>query len=237
MAQLNRAQRLTPQESDFKRIVALAILFHEAERIHNQMEFQGYRANVVTYSVARLSHELGRYLDFGAIWKEQALPQPILDALKIIIQGVRDVVTKPPATQRNVTEWCKKEDCWTAVLERPIRARLGQVPRGESESFVAPPTTALAPEHQQLIELVRKVLPDVWFAISAWAKKTSSLQPWQRGLAYSLGRLSATARAPSSKQARQGQNLLLEATRLGFRHDSLSDELVLSLRNMTNSSN
>ena len=187
MSQLAQAQRRTPGEADFKRIAALGILFHAAESLHNQMDYQGFRANVVTYSIARLSHELRRNLDVESIWKEQAIPASLVNALKVIVPGVRDVVTNPPPSQRNVTEWCKKDDCWTAVLERAIRVRIGPVPGEEAETFIAPATTLLTEAEQQLMELARKVLPDVWFAISAWAKSTSSLQPWQRGLAYSLG--------------------------------------------------
>jgi hypothetical protein len=229
MAQLGQAQRRTPIEADFKRIAALGMLFHATERLFNEMEFQGFRANVVTYSIARLSHELRRHLDFETIWKDQAIPEPILHALKIIIQGVRDVVMKPPSSQRNVTEWCKKDDCWSAVLERPIRVRLGEKQNIEAETFVAPPVSALAPEHQELIAVLGQVRPDVWFEISSWAKSTSSLQPWQRSLAYSLGKLAAVAKPPSVKQATQGKNLLTEAVRLGFRHESLGDDLRKSI--------
>jgi hypothetical protein len=68
----------------------------------------------------------------------------------------------------------------------------------------------------------------VWYSISAWAKQTSTLVPWQRGLAYSLGRL-GNAKAPSIKQAVQGRKLLLEATRLGFANDLLATDLIASI--------
>jgi len=177
-----------------------------------------------------LSHECRRYIDVDAIWKEQAVPVAFTSALKVIIPGVRDVIVNPPSSQRNVTEWCKKDDCWSAVLERPIRVKVGPKPEEEADTFISPAATALSTEQQELIEAIRKVPAEVWFALSAWAKNTSSLQPWQRGLAYSLGRLLATAKEPSIKQAVQGRNLLLESVRLGFIDDALRDEQLEPLR-------
>src|SRR5262249_6850561 len=123
-SQLAQTQRGTPGEADFKRIVALRILFRAAEKLYTEMEFQAYRANVVTYSIARLSHECRRHIDVDAIWKEQSIPEKLLNALKVIIPGVREVITNPPSSQRNVGEWCKKDECWSAVLNRPIQVEL-----------------------------------------------------------------------------------------------------------------
>lgn len=231
MSQLNQAQKRTPTECDFKRLIALALLFRSAGKLYDEMSFQGFRANVVTYAIARLSHEYQRQLDVESIWKDQAIPKAFVDALKVIIPGVRDVIVNPPSSQRNASEWSKKEDCWAAVLARPIAVAAELPGDGKTNGFLAPSpfATTLSPEQEELIEEIHKIPADVWFAISAWAKKTASLQPWQRGLAYSLGRLTASARSPSIKQAVQGRNLLLEAARLGFVHESLLDELVKAI--------
>lgn len=231
MSQLAQSQRKTPDEADFKRIVALGILFRRIEKLYGEMDYQGYRANVVAYSMARLSHDCRRNLDVEAIWKSQTVPESLLNALKLIVPGVRDVIVNPPSSQKNVTEWCKKDDCWTAVLKRDIDTdlKVGQSDKEEGERLITVSETPLHPEQQQLIEAVREIAPDVWFTVSNWAKTTSTLQSWQRSLAYSLGKLRAVARDPSIKQAVQGRNLLLEAVRLGFRHDNLSDSQVGSL--------
>lgn len=56
--------------------------------------------------------------------------------------------------------------------------------------------------------------------VSTWAKATGNLAPWQRGLAFSLGKLSSRGREPSRKQARRGLLLLEEARRLGYRTET-----------------
>jgi hypothetical protein len=64
---------------------------------------------------------------------------------------------------------------------------------------------------------------ETWFALSHWARETSSLQPWQRSLAYSLGRLVGRGAVPSEKQAKQGVVILDEALALGFRTEEAAE--------------
>ena len=74
----------------------------------------------------------------------------------------------------------------------------------------------LTPEEARLIAEIESVRAETWFAVSHWAKETNNLQPWQRGIAFGIGRLLAAGRSPSTKQAIQGKKLYDEATRLGF---------------------
>ena len=75
----------------------------------------------------------------------------------------------------------------------------------------------LTAEESEILAQASRVEAETWFRVSNWAKETSNLQSWQRGIAYSLGRLATSGRPPSVKQARQGTILLEEARRLGFR--------------------
>ena len=67
------------------------------------------------------------------------------------------------------------------------------------------------------MQRIASVPPDKWFELSAWAKQTGNLQPWQRGLAFSIGRLLGRGKELSRKQATQGVKILDEAVRLGFK--------------------
>lgn len=231
MAQLGSTARTTPDESAFRRTVALAILFHTAERLYGDLGFQGFRANVVTYSLARLSHACRKQLDVDEIWKRQAAPDELVNALKYIITGVREVIVNPPPSQRNVTEWSKRDECWTATLTRPMDIPLAVLDAPVNGQSTPPSTPESAtPEEQELIEATASVPAAVWFAVSGWAAQTSSLQAWQRKIAYSLGTLAGRARPPSVKQARQGRKLLLEANRVGFTHEELAASVIDRLR-------
>jgi hypothetical protein len=43
--------------------------------------------------------------------------------------------------------------------------------------------------------------------------------PWQRSLAFSLGKLASQNKAPTPKQAAQGLKIIVEAERLGFKNE------------------
>lgn len=109
----------------FKHAVGKAILFATTERIvSSQPWYQGgYRANVVTYTVALLSHmieELNkRFFDFDQLWRQQALPKSLEHPVAQIASHVFEVIVAPPANFANVTEWCKKEACWERVKQAP----------------------------------------------------------------------------------------------------------------------
>lgn len=115
----------------FRIAVGKAILFSATEDIvSDQPWYQGgYRANIVTYTVALLSHlihsEGRRTFDFEQLWKLQALPPELEPFLATLAKLTFDVVVSPPGENANVTEWCKREDCWKRV--RDCDARLDRI--------------------------------------------------------------------------------------------------------------
>lgn len=98
----------------FTHLVAKAILFKSTEKIVDGEKFGGYRANIVTYTLAYLSHTTEKCVDLSWIWRHQSIPPDLQQAIAIISRKVHQVITNPP-DGRNVTEWCKKEACWQAV--------------------------------------------------------------------------------------------------------------------------
>ena len=116
-------------EEYFKGLVAKAILFRKVEQIVSKQSWYqgGYRANIVAYTVSKLSQLItteapSRSIDFRSIWNRQDLT-PALEAQLIrIAASVFDVIVNPQAGLQNVTEWCKKELCWKRVadLELPM---------------------------------------------------------------------------------------------------------------------
>ena len=111
-------------EEYFRRLVAKVILFRRTEQIVSAQEYPGYRANIVTYSVAWLTRRSGRRIPLDEIWRSQALPTKIADALNAVAHAARGHITNPPGGS-NITEWCKKEECWTAFRSVEIDLPLG----------------------------------------------------------------------------------------------------------------
>jgi len=111
----------------FKRLVAKAILFRWTEQLVSKQSWYqgGYRANVVAYSVAKLSQIISseapsKVLDFRSIWTRQGLTPAIEAQILTIASAVFEVIVSPQAGFQNVTEWCKKELCWKHASELEI---------------------------------------------------------------------------------------------------------------------
>lgn len=230
MNQIRREGRKPPEEDEFRRIIGAAMLFRTAEHLYGELGFRGYRAQVVTYSIARLSHYLQRRMRWDDIWEKQAVPATLIAPIKLVLTGVREVILHPPQN-RNITEWCKREECWSAVVQLPLQLDLPEFGGPVGASAGDPPTVTTAGE-MAAIDLVRAIAPEVWFAAANWAKETNSLQKWQRGLAYSLGTVGGRGKTPSTKQAVQGCRLLAEARRMGFGHELLTPNLLERLGNL-----
>lgn len=106
-------------EKYFKETVALGLLFHATESLVSVQDWyqQGYRAQIVTYSIALLSKLLtkqypGFVLDFQRIWREQKVPSAVMDEMVNITKIVNDAINDPNRDTVNVTQWCKRAECW-----------------------------------------------------------------------------------------------------------------------------
>jgi hypothetical protein len=103
----------------FQDVIAKAILFRRAEKIVQAEKFGGYRANIVTYSLAYLACRHASQIDLDRIWKSQDISAKIADAITRTCREIHAAIVDPPGG-RNVTEWCKKEACWDRVRNLKI---------------------------------------------------------------------------------------------------------------------
>lgn len=108
----------------FRDTVALGILFHSVESLVSAQDWyqQGYRAQIVTYSIALFSKLLDRQfpaytLDLQRIWRDQRISQVILDEFVSITYIVNEAINDPNRQTVNVTQWCKRAECWKRMVE------------------------------------------------------------------------------------------------------------------------
>jgi nitrogen regulatory protein PII len=218
---LGERKGLLPDEDYYHRLIAKAILFRRTEKLVQKQQYGGYRANIVTYTLAWLSYKTAQRIDLDRIWKEQNLTSAIENEIIEVSRFVQQIIVNPPGGA-NVGEWCKKEKCWDAVraYNHCIRPEL------EAELIsVARPTTAAKPtnsinsvteDEQALIDEASAVPATTWFALSRWAKETNNFQPWQRSLIFKVGTIVGRGQHPSYKQSNQALIAYKEALRKGF---------------------
>ena len=112
-------------EDWYREAIAKAIVFRATERIVSAQPWYqgGFRANIVAYTIARISHHVRmkkRSIDFQAIWRRQQPGSILLKTIAVVSKEVHDVLVDPPEGMRNVTEWAKKEFCWSRVVDLAI---------------------------------------------------------------------------------------------------------------------
>jgi hypothetical protein len=118
-------------EGYFRETVAKAILFRHTEKLVSAQPWYqgGYRANIVAYTIAKLSEMIesqarGRVMDFRTIWSRQAVSDVLDTQLGLVAREVFEMIVHPEGGFQNVTEWCKKELCW----QRARSLRLSLLP-------------------------------------------------------------------------------------------------------------
>lgn len=117
--ELSKRGRFEVDAAYFKRLIAKAILFNATKKI--VARYPGdFRSNVTAYTVSYVSHLTSRRIDLDAIWGAQDISPSLADMIDKACVKVREAIVSS-ANGRNVTEWCKKQECWLAVRSVDIR--------------------------------------------------------------------------------------------------------------------
>lgn len=206
-------------EGYFKGIIARFIIWQAAEKIVSAQNIPGYRANIVTYTLAWLIKLTGNRLNLPAIWDKQDIGDSLREAIDYFAHKVREHITD---TELNVTEWCKKDACWKKLEEKEevLPESLKKELLNTGIPVGRPGERPLGDEDHQLIAWTVNLGKDFWKKLSRWGSVTGSLEPWQNSIAFSIGKALARGKDPSYKQARQGKKMYDKAMRLGFNPDS-----------------
>ena len=228
MVSLHERGNFLPDEGYYQRIIAKAIIYRRTEKLVQQQQFGGYRANIVTYTIALISHKTAQRIDLERIWKVQELSETLEKEIVKVSRIVQQFITNPP-NNANVSEYCKRKACWESLLnlEYEVSDELKKelitgeytgniLSASQSASLLLNEATVA---ESTLIDHICGVSSKVWLSISKWAKETNNLQPWQRSIAFSVGTLLGRGKKPSVKQAKQAEIILKEAKEKGFIED------------------
>ncbi len=189
---------LREQEDDlevfFKRTVALVFLWKEAERTVRRQSFKGYRHNIVTYSLAWIFETTDAKIDLDKIWRTQVIGEGITEAVEGVCHVVNEHIRD---TELNVTEWCKKEECWGQLKEKSH-----SLPHNIADEFIGPEVES--PQYDprtkaeaEVVTFCRSKEAEAWFALSSWLRERGFLTPKARSQCYNMGRFLSRDREPS----------------------------------------
>lgn len=101
----------------YRQLIAKAIIFRRLERLVSAQEWYegGYRANIVTYAIAKVAHDAEaaeKQVDLQRVWRMQTVPPALEEALLVAAAEAQSLITSPPEGIRNMSEWAKKQACW-----------------------------------------------------------------------------------------------------------------------------
>jgi len=176
-------------EEYYKRVVVKAMLFRRTEELVSAQSWYqgGYRANIVAYTIAKLSHlimfeSIGKLFDFKAAWNRQGLSPALERQITIIAEHVFRVIVAPQGGFQNVTEWCKKELCWQRArdLAVPFVDDLGMELIEREEEAAGKKAAAKSQAVMTGIEIQSMVVslgPAYWRGLQTWGRERQLLTP------------------------------------------------------------
>ncbi|MCF6248582.1 MAG: AIPR family protein [Desulfobacula sp.] len=192
----------------FKRLIAKAILFRTIDRfIMRQPWYGGYKANIVTYTVAKFSQMVRlteKFLDLENIWKRQSITEEMEILLIAVAEAVNSVIQETPAGITNVTEWCKKELCWQNVqkisLDISTQVKDELITRTEKKHKDSDAKSVQKIDNgimAQRFVLEKGAL--FWNQMIEWSKSNKIFSPKEQGLLQTASQI--PLKIPSEKQA------------------------------------
>jgi len=122
---LKNEEKTTPNETDFKHLAAKAILFKKADQIIRQQQYGDFKAQNVTYTIAFLSYKTDFRVNMDRIWLEQDLSPALEEEIKRISELFFSYLMEIAKRGTNVTQYCKKLECWDIFRDRYPQYRVG----------------------------------------------------------------------------------------------------------------
>lgn len=107
-----------PCELSYISMIAKVILFQSCDKIVKKLNFGGYKAQVNYYTISVLSQFHEKYVDDKQIWINQSISPQLSLMIEEIALKVWKHFMNPEVKGINITQWCKKEECWNLLKKR-----------------------------------------------------------------------------------------------------------------------
>jgi hypothetical protein len=209
----------------FEELVAKAIVFRECDAVVKSLDFGGYKANVVAYTVAWLSYITGSSFDMDRVWQTQTVSESTRDLLRRLAQRTFDHITSPPGRIRNISEWCKKEECWLKLRDQPaligdlmseLRGAARRPAAGESDGVAFSPAQSL-----QFQEAVISMSARQWFGLGRWIRDRKDFATWDKNFVANCGVRISRGMPITAAQLPHALRIFMQASAEGYALDDL----------------
>lgn len=107
-----------PSQESYISMISKVILFKECDKLVAKQNFGGYKAQINYYTIALLAEFHSDMVDDNEIWKNQTISAELSILLDDLIMKVWNHFMNPEVVGINITQWCKKEDCWKLLKTR-----------------------------------------------------------------------------------------------------------------------
>lgn len=199
----------------FRRAVALAIIYKRTDDIIKNSEWykekRSYKANVIAYTMSVIFNYIRKTqkkyeLDFRRIWNEQDIYEELEEQITILQREVYNYITGARSTE-NVTEWCKKETCWTRAkdviwtINDDFIATLAEKEEVNAENKENKAKRKIANEVDALKEIYARG-PQYWNAVLEWGKTRRMLTEKEASILKQVANMFVTGRIITDPQAK-----------------------------------
>ena len=107
-----------PSQESYISMISKVILFKECDKLVAKQNFGGYKAQINYYVIALLAEFHSNEVDDLDIWKRQSISPELSIRMEKLILKVWNHFMNPEVVGINITQWCKKEDCWKLLKTR-----------------------------------------------------------------------------------------------------------------------
>ncbi|AJA45973.1 AIPR protein [Frischella perrara] len=200
-------------ERYYRKLVCYASIFRALEKaIMPEEWYSGFRANIVTYAIARLSSEINKHnfeLNIDLLWRSSSVSTSIIQLLLLLSQKINELLQANDRPIGNPSEYAKRVNFWDRVKEidcdiNDIKSLLITIEEVNYSAIKSQKTPKIE-TGISLQEKVMRVPKDVWQKIEDILHQEDKATVSQ----ISILRVAMDhKKAPSEKQAIVLENLL-----------------------------
>jgi len=219
-------------EDFYKTVIVGGILFKSLERLVSSSNWyqNAFRANIVTYSISYFFKKVLDIKDysfnFDIIWNYQKVPEELLEIFNTITYEVfLEITAEHSHRTRNVTEWCKKEDCWKEMIVNIKYDFPEEVEQLLQHKSVTIKKEKEAAKEQKLVTKLNKQIEVVrlgenfWRKVLEYGEAKKKLFAKEHDLIKLASRMESSGKVPSEKQSILILNILDKMKLEGFNLD------------------